>query len=92
MKFKRFVFPIIGLVLGSTTVHADALTGKILHDQSCMGCHDTSVYSRPNKQIKSLAALQGQVSRCTKPAGAEWSKQEVSGVVEYLNNEFYHFK
>lgn len=76
----------------TTHAHADAVAGKILHDQSCTGCHDASVYSRSDKRIKTLASLQGQVSRCTKPAGAEWNKQDVSDVVEYLNNEFYHFK
>ena len=80
------------LMLGNLTANADAVQGKILQDQSCTGCHDTSVYSRPNKRIKTFAALQGQVTRCKKPAGAEWSNQETMDVVEYLNNDFYHFK
>lgn len=80
------------LMLGSLSLQADSGEGKILHDQSCMKCHDTSVYSRTDKRIKSLDTLQAQVSRCTKPAGAEWSKEEVSSVVNYLNTEFYHYK
>ncbi len=92
MKLNKFVLPVIGLMLSSSAAYADAIAGKILHDQSCMGCHDTSVYSRPDKGIKTAAALQAQVSRCTKPAGAEWSKQDVMDVVEYLNKDFYHFK
>jgi len=79
-------------MLGSLPTYADANHGKALQDQSCTTCHNTSVYSRPNKRIKSLAALKGQVSRCTKPAGAEWSNEDIKDVVEYLNRDFYHFK
>jgi len=92
MKLMKIGFSILSLTLSSLMVQADPGEGKILHDQSCTACHDTSVYSRPNKRIKTLAELQGQVSRCTKPAGAEWSQQEVSNVVKYLNTDFYHFK
>lgn len=81
-----------GALVGSLSVQADTGEGKILHDQSCAGCHDTSVYSRADKRIKSLANLKAQVSRCTKPAGADWTPQEVDSVVNYLNTEFYHYK
>ena len=92
MKLMKFGFPIFGLMLGSFAVHADAGLGKALHEKSCTKCHDSSVYTRPNKRVKTLAALQERVSGCTKPAGVKWSKQETMDVVEYLNTEFYHFK
>lgn len=92
MKLIKSGFSILCLSFACLVVQADSGEGKILHDQSCTACHDTSVYSRPDKRIKTLAELQGQVSRCTKPAGAEWSQQEVSNVVNYLNTDFYHFK
>lgn len=92
MKLIKFGFPIFGLMLGSFAVHADVSHGKALHAKSCTKCHDSSVYTRPNRRVKSLAALQQQVSGCKKPAGVTWSKQETMDVVEYLNTEFYHFK
>ena len=92
MKLVKFGFSILGLMLGSFVAHADVGHGKALQDQSCTKCHDSSVYSRSDRRIKSLTALQQQVSRCKKPAGAEWDKEETADVVEYLNTEFYHFK
>lgn len=81
------------LIIGSNAyADVDAVRGKLLHEQSCTKCHDTSVYARPDKRINTLGALQGQVSRCTRPAGAEWDKQDIADVVEYLNRNFYHFK
>lgn len=92
MKLIKFGFPVLTLMLSSFATHADPVQGKMLQEQSCTKCHDTSVYTRPNRRITSLAALQQQVGRCTKPAGAEWSKEEMQDVVEYLNKAFYHFK
>lgn len=80
------------LSVSSMPAFADADRGKVLHDQSCMGCHNTSVYQRPNRQITTLAALHAQVQRCTKPAGAEWSREDMNDVTDYLNLGFYHFK
>jgi mono/diheme cytochrome c family protein len=91
---KSIKFIILLPVLMSSYVNADddAVRGKLLHEQSCTKCHDTAVYSRPDKRITSLGALQGQVRRCTRPAGAEWDKQDIADVVEYLNRNYYHFK
>jgi mono/diheme cytochrome c family protein len=93
MKSVKF-FLLLPILILASNAHADvdAVRGKLLHEQSCTGCHNTSVYSRTDKRINSLGALQGQVSRCTKPAGAEWDKQDIADVVEYLNRNYYHFK
>ena len=80
------------LMMASLYANADADRGKVLHDQSCVGCHDTSVYQRTNKQITNLSALHAQVQRCSKPAGADWSKEDMKDVAEYLNQSFYRFK
>jgi len=82
----------LSLVMGSIPVNADIERGKVLHDQSCMGCHDNSVYQRTNKKIPTLQALHAQVHRCTKPAGADWSKEDRADVVNYLNQSFYRYK
>ncbi|HEU0203047.1 MAG TPA: hypothetical protein VFR86_21775, partial [Burkholderiaceae bacterium] len=38
----------------------DAAVGKRLHEANCTGCHDTAVYSRTNRSIRSLGALKQQ--------------------------------
>ena len=91
-SFKFFLQLPILIMAGNVHADVDAVRGKLLHEQSCSKCHDTSVYSRPDKRINTLGALQGQVNRCTRPAGAEWDKQDIADVVEYLNRSFYHFK
>lgn len=92
MKLVKFGFPLLSLIFSSFAVQADAGHGKVLQDKSCTKCHDSSVYTRPDRRINNLAALQQQVSQCKKPAGAEWDKEATSDVVDYLNTEFYNFK
>ena len=92
MKRTKFGFLATGLLLCSFAVQADLDKGKRLVEQACSGCHDTSVYSRPDKKMKSISALQAQVERCPKPAGMSWTDQDSLDVVEYLNKEFYHFE
>jgi len=34
----------------------DSAEGKRLHDANCMGCHDTSIYTRKDHLVRSLDA------------------------------------
>jgi mono/diheme cytochrome c family protein len=79
-------------MLSSITAQADVAAGKMLVEQNCTKCHTDSVYSRNDRRIRTLAGLKSQVTHCPKPAGTEWSQQDIANVVEYLNKEFYHFK
>lgn len=80
------------MVATSPAVVADAARGKTLHDEHCMKCHDTGVYSRDNRFIKNSEALAKQVQRCQLSAGAQWFDEGVNDVVEYLNTTFYKFE
>jgi mono/diheme cytochrome c family protein len=80
------------MVATSPAVVADAARGKTLHDEHCMKCHDTGVYSRDNRFIKNSEALAKQVQRCQLSAGARWFDEDVNDVVEYLNTTFYKFE
>ena len=37
----------------------DSADGSFLHDANCLGCHDTGIYSRKDRRIRSLDALKG---------------------------------
>ena len=69
----------------------DDTEGQRLHQASCTGCHDSSMYTRPN-HIRSLDALKQQVEGCGHAAKKEFSAADVQNLVKYLNDGFYHFQ
>ena len=71
---------------------ADSAAGKRLHDANCMGCHDTAVYTRKDRAMRSLDALKQQLDSCSHTAGKEFSALEKENILKYLNDQFYHFR
>jgi len=66
--------------------------GQNLHDNKCTTCHSSSVYSREDRMVKTMSALEHQVNNCMKGAAkAEWTKPQTTSVVEYLNDRYYKF-
>jgi cytochrome c553 len=70
----------------------DSADGKRLHDANCMGCHDTGVYTRKDRHVGSLDALQEQLANCTHMAKKEFTAIETQNIVKYLNDQFYQFR
>jgi hypothetical protein len=66
--------------------------GKRLHDANCMGCHDTAIYSRKDRLVRSLDALETRLGDCSHMAGKEFSAIETQNIIKYLNDEFYQFR
>ena len=66
--------------------------GKRLHDANCMGCHDTGIYTRKDRLIGSLDALQKRLSDCSHMAKKEFSAIETRNIIRYLNDQFYQFR
>ena len=85
------------LILLMTSVCAaslpgDSADGKRLYDANCMGCHDTSVFTRKDRVVQSLDALKKQLASCAHMAKKEFSESETQGLLKYLNDQFYHFR
>ena len=84
------------LVLLIPTVYAalpgNSANGKRLHEANCRGCHDSSVYTRKDRRVKSLDALKGQLQGCGHMAKIELSAAEQQDIVKYLNEQFYKFR
>ena len=70
---------------------ADIENGDDLHFTNCTGCHDESVYTRDNRNVKSLAQLGKQVRFCRDAIGMTWFDDEVADVIESLNATYYKF-
>jgi len=85
----------LALILLSPSVHAalpgDSAEGQRLHEANCGGCHDSSVYTRKNRSIRSLDALKQQVEGCGHAAKIQLSATDTQNLVKYLNDRFYHF-
>lgn len=70
----------------------NAAAGERLHLANCTGCHDTSVYTRKDRKVRSLDALNLQFEACTHMAKKTFTPGEVQDLTTYLNERFYHFK
>ena len=79
-------------LLAKPALPADSAQGKKLHDANCMTCHNTSLYTRPDRKIKSLSALNQRVGACTHAAQVTLTDDEQKSIVQYLNEQFYKFK
>jgi len=72
--------------------------GQALHDAACLQCHasltggkPTSLYTRADRKVTTLASLDQRVKGCAIAADANWSDAERATVVQYLNTAFYGF-
>lgn len=83
------------VILLTPRVHAaspgDSAAGKRLHDANCTGCHGTEVYTRENRIVRSLPALKQQLDGCNHLAKKGLSPTELQNIIQYLNDQYYHF-
>jgi hypothetical protein len=80
------------LLSSALSVTADDSTGQTLHDQNCLSCHGTEVYTRKDRFIHSMDALTSRVAFCARNASkVDWDRQQIDAVARYLDDNFYHF-
>lgn len=68
----------------------DAAKGKTLHNRDCVACHDSSVYTRPNR-IKTLSGLEKRVQMCSSMLNKGYTDDDQANLVKYLNDTYYKF-
>lgn len=66
--------------------------GERLHAANCTSCHDTGVYTRKDRRVDSLDALNAQFQSCSHMTKKEFTPSEVRDLTKFLNDRFYHFK
>ena len=89
MNFVTVV--LLSLFIAAPAWAANIENGDDLHFENCTGCHDDSVYTRENRNVRDLTRLGQQVRFCKDTIGLTWFEDEVQDVVEYLNATYYHF-
>ena len=83
-----------------SSAHAiDLKNGKVQHDKSCTSCHiakygndGSEIYTRSNRVVKNYSMLVQRVKACDINTSAGFHDDEVTNVIEYLNNSYYKFK
>jgi CxxC motif-containing protein (DUF1111 family) len=75
----------------ATSLPGDSAAGKRLYEANCVECHDSSVFTRKDRHVQSLDALEQQVANCTHMAKKDFSAGETQDLLKYLNDQFYHF-
>ncbi len=70
---------------------ADIENGQTLHKGHCTRCHDTEIYTRPDRIVNNLEELKNRVQQCELTIELAWFEEEVNDVTEYLNSYFYKF-
>jgi cytochrome c553 len=74
----------------SATGSGDPARGEQLH-AVCLPCHGTSLYTSPQRKIKSLPALRQEVARWGDYYNPALTEQDIIDVTAYLNTHFYKF-
>jgi cytochrome c1 len=85
-------------ILSSQSALADAARGAQLERDNCSACHaarfqgDASlIYLRRNRRVSSYDGLISQVKFCENNLGLTWFDDQITDVVEHLNQDYYHF-
>ena len=79
-------------VSADTILFGDHKNGSKLHKQSCTACHDSSVYTRKDRNVSSINGLEKRVAMCSTNLKTNYNEDQKSDIVMYLNTEYYKFK
>lgn len=78
--------------LATALLLGDVARGKTLHQQNCAGCHDTSVYTRAQRRVRTVEGLIGQVRMCNTNLKTNLSDKQMEDLVVFLNETYYKFE
>ena len=93
LKFKKtLVSCAIGVAIAATssvTAAVAAEPSQEAHDTYCIACHNTSVYTRENRQAADYDAVRAQVDRWQSTISLNWSAEEIDRMAVWLANRYY---
>jgi hypothetical protein len=80
------------LLLAASTLTASAgddFDAAAFHQARCMACHDSSVYTRPDRRVNSLTRLESQVRMCDANLQTGLFDDDIRALVAHLNDQYY---
>lgn len=89
--FPGVLVAITVAMTAGTASAADEFDAKSFVEQRCVECHDSSVYTRPNRRVDSLKRLEAQVRFCDAQLGVGLFDEDVDAIVKHLNDTYYKF-
>ena len=75
----------------ATAALANPERGRLLYENHCGACHESSVHIREVQAAESLAAVRAQVAHWQEVLRLQWSPEDVGDVAEYLNAAWYRY-
>jgi cytochrome c2 len=94
-KTRLLLAPILFLMLPTSQAAlllGDDAKGKQVHDQRCVKCHNSSVYTRNPRQVQSIEGLMGRVKMCNNQLELSLDEKQLDDITSYLNKAFYKFE
>lgn len=91
MARTKPVLTMLLFLLCAPAAAADPERGRLLYENHCGSCHESSVHIREVQAAKSLEAVRAQVVRWQEALSLQWSAVDVGDVAEYLNAAWYHY-
>ncbi len=90
---RHFLIPFIVLSASVAPLPATAQDddAQVLYEQNCLKCHGSEIYTRADRKIDSLDALRAQVRMCEQNLDLTWFDDQVDGVADLLNRNYYKF-
>jgi cytochrome c5 len=74
----------------AAVVVEEPVRGKLLYENHCQSCHTSTAHVREKRRAASIADLHHWVGRWTHELKLPWDSDEISDVVDYLNDTYYH--
>ena len=105
--FKAYFFKTICFFIGIFSIHtfsyaanAALKNGKLIEETKCYACHAKKsgfgngdrIYTRADRKVTSYSRLKSMIATCNSELRLDLFPEDEADVVQYLNQQFYHFK
>lgn len=77
--------------LAHAQVEQTRTRGELLYSTHCNACHTAKIHWRDKKLAADMDGLKIQVRRWQGNIGLDWTEEEITDVVRYLNAVYYRF-